>query len=136
MGNSIKNKKDSDRLESLKNCQEYSKLCTEIKEYLMKNKTLTLTLDFLDDDVYSLYQKQLEYFLYFAVSFCETIRSRSVNEVMDKRDASQIDYLVNNLQKVLNYMGRVCADKAFALLWRTYDQGVLTVAGEIFFSRF
>lgn len=124
MGNSIKNKHDKALLESLKNCQEYSKLCTEIKNYLIKNKKLTLTLDFSDDDVYSLYQKQLEFFIYFSISFCETVRARSLNGIMTSRDASQMDYLLSNLQKILNYMGRICLDRTYSIMWRTTDFGV------------
>ena len=124
MGNTIKNKQDKAYLDSLKNCQEFLKLSTEIKDYLMKNKTLTLFLDFSNDDVFSLYQKQLEFYIYFSVSFCETIKSRSLEGVMTKRDAGQIEYLVTNLQKILNYMGRICLPKLEHILWKTFDQGV------------
>lgn len=124
MGNSIKNKQDSEHLDTLKNCQEYSKLSTEIKDYLMKNKTPSLSLDFSDDDVFSLYQKQLEFYIYFSISFCETIKTRSLEGVMTKRDSGQIEYLISNLQNILNYMGRLCLPKLEHILWRTFDQGV------------
>ena len=95
-----------------------------IKDYLMKNKVPTLTLDFSDDDVFSLYQKQLEFYIYFSISFCETIKSRSVDGVMSKRDSNQIEYLISHLQKIFNYMGRVSLSKLEQILWRTFDQGV------------
>ena len=124
MGNTIKNKHDQAHLDSLKNCQEFTKLSTEIKDYLMKNKNPSLSLDFSNDDVYSLYQKQLEFYIYFSISFCETIKSRTLEGIMTKRDAGQIQYLISNLQKILNYMGRVCLPKLEHILWRTFDQGV------------
>lgn len=124
MGNALLSKTDSSVLERLQAAREFSAFSEALEEYLSSAKTLSLRLDFAETDVFSLYLRQFEFFVYFSVSACEAATGRAAQSSMAKADARKVDFLLGALQQVLNLLGRVSPERAETLLWKTRGEGV------------
>ena len=127
MGNSVTKKADKTLLESLKTCQDFSSFADTMNAVLSKRKNFSFNPDFdnEDEEVCFLFQRQMEFFLYFAVCKVEGLQGPEPGAKLDKSSALQVDFLIGLLQKVLNFLGRKKIRKLEDILWKTYEMGVI-----------
>lgn len=107
----------------IKESFDFETFTKEIEEFTNNKSNLNYQANFSDEveEISSLHQQQFQFFIYYSVNKLEELIA---GEIGNEIQAKKIQFLVMNLEKVLNYYSICKIRKMENILWKSSDYKV------------